>query len=132
MSTYTEQDWRPIAKGQTYCSPACGGGCTKAEWRKAHEEANRIAQELGEGWEPVVWENLGWFAKAVKNHSEVSFHQYFSDAYYIASLGGGSFSADSGESASQALENVTSAAKRSLEETVEHCLGRKIDLCVEA
>jgi hypothetical protein len=57
--------WRPRRKGSRYCAPACGRGCTVAEFVRATEIADAIAAKLGRGWRGVVWENMGWHAKAV-------------------------------------------------------------------
>lgn len=58
--------WEPLHKGPLYCSPACGGGCTWTAFRRAKREAAALCKELGPGWEPRVYENLGW-------HWEVGF-----------------------------------------------------------
>lgn len=65
MSAVTlERNWTPILSkdGQYYCSPACGGGtfCKKAWFDQAEAEANDLADRMGDGWEPIIWENLGW------------------------------------------------------------------------
>ena len=46
--------------GGIYCSPRCGGRCTRREFDRATAEAAALAKRMGEGWEPRVWENLGW------------------------------------------------------------------------
>ena len=69
--TWARDAWvpRPGPKG-VYCSPACGGGCTRAAWRKATARANLIARRLNAQtgnvgkWTPAVFENCRWFAKA--------------------------------------------------------------------
>lgn len=61
----SEPDWTPRREGNTYCSPACGGGCTLEAYRKAEHEAIALASRLGPNWKPVVWENLGWHYKVV-------------------------------------------------------------------
>lgn len=33
--------------------------------KEATEAAAKLAEELGPGWKPEVWENLGWHHKAV-------------------------------------------------------------------
>lgn len=57
-------DWTPRAlPGGIYCSPRCGGHkgfCKKADFDKATKAAGALAKSLGGGWEPIVWENLGW------------------------------------------------------------------------
>ncbi|EOZ8645590.1 hypothetical protein ACQWTT_001341 [Acinetobacter baumannii] len=64
--------WIPVLSGEIYCSPACGGKCKKAAYDKAVAESNEIAQILGEGWVPTVFENLGWHWKVEKGAIEVS------------------------------------------------------------
>lgn len=56
----TADEWTPVLKGETFCSPRCGGGCTKAEYDAALESANTLAARMGHRWEIEVWENLGW------------------------------------------------------------------------
>lgn len=65
MSTLAiARDWTPKLSpdGEHYCSPACGGGtfCKKSWFDQAESEANALAERMGAGWEPCVWENLGW------------------------------------------------------------------------
>ena len=43
-----------------YCAHACGRGCTRKEHDLAVEKATALATRMGDGWEPRVWENLGW------------------------------------------------------------------------
>ena len=52
--------WEPTADGETCCAPACGRGCTAKEHDIAEAKAEVLARTLGPGWEPEVWENLGW------------------------------------------------------------------------
>jgi len=47
------------------CAAWCGRGCTEAEYRAAVDRAAAIALELGPGWVPEIWENMGWHAAAV-------------------------------------------------------------------
>lgn len=55
-----------------YCSPRCGFKCTRAAFNQAHEEAAALCKELGEGWEPRIWENWGWNYEAVSIHMRVT------------------------------------------------------------
>ena len=60
-STRTKPNpWKPIRDGEIYCAPACGRGCTHAEYAKAISESDGYAQHLGAGWKTRVFENLGW------------------------------------------------------------------------
>lgn len=52
--------WVPVLRGKVYCSPACGGGCTKAAHNRAWQDAAATVKKLGGGWMIRVWENLGW------------------------------------------------------------------------
>lgn len=81
MSTLS---WIPKRRGKIYCSPACGGGCTYAEYLSAKTKAAKLVKRLGRGWKPRVWENLGWHYQAVKGDvlsvSELRrdcYHAYF-------------------------------------------------------
>lgn len=53
---------RSFERRQYYCSPACGGGryCRKEWYDTAVREAAALAERMGPGWKPNVWENLGW------------------------------------------------------------------------
>jgi hypothetical protein len=64
--------WRPRAKGEVFCSPACGHGCKRAAYVKAHARARAIARSLGKGWKPQVWENLGWHWGATRGSARVN------------------------------------------------------------
>ncbi len=57
--------------GGIYCAPRCGGGCTKADYRRAVRAGAALAARMGDGWEPDVWENLGWHYKATKGVAEI-------------------------------------------------------------
>lgn len=52
--------WKPVRKGLIYCAPACGSGCTRAEFDKATLSSAALAKRMGPRWKPEVWENLGW------------------------------------------------------------------------
>lgn len=54
------EPWGPIRSGDTYCSPACGHGCTWAAHEAAQASARKLVDALGDGFEPRVWENMGW------------------------------------------------------------------------
>lgn len=61
------RDWTPVKSGEIYCSPACGGKCTKGEFDKAHRAAKALCKKMDtKGWKPRVWENLGWHWSIVK------------------------------------------------------------------
>lgn len=52
--------WVPVRTGDTFCSPACGGGCRFAEYELRCRETKAVADRLGAGWVCEVKENLGW------------------------------------------------------------------------
>ena len=55
-----------------YCSPACGGNCTKADYDRAVREAKKLLKTLrGQGWTAIVYENLGWYFKVKAGPLEV-------------------------------------------------------------
>jgi hypothetical protein len=58
--------WTPKLQGDVFCSPACGGGCKKADFDRANEVAKALASMMGHGWAPRVWENLGWHFEVAK------------------------------------------------------------------
>ena len=57
--------WKPIWKGKTFCSPACGYGCTRAAYKQAWLDAKELASQLGWEWRTRVWENMGWHYEVV-------------------------------------------------------------------
>ncbi len=63
--------WKPRRKGEVFCSPRCGGGCTYVAYQKARIEGVALAKKMGPGWDCIFWENLGWHYKAVKGVVEV-------------------------------------------------------------
>lgn len=58
--------------GDCYCAPWCGLGCTLAAYERACREAEAIATQLGAGWEPAPWENLGWHIGVRRGEHNVS------------------------------------------------------------
>jgi hypothetical protein len=64
--------WTPVSRGETYCSPACGAGCTRREYDRAVRDADRLVKRLrGSGWRAEVWENVGWHFRAVSGTVQV-------------------------------------------------------------
>lgn len=68
--------WKPVRSGETYCSPACGYGCTYESYLEAHIKAERLARQCGPNWEPYIWENLGWHYSAHSKNNLVKVHPY--------------------------------------------------------
>lgn len=85
MKMKNEINWNPVKNGLTYCSSACGYGCTL----KAYEEANKKAldlakiceEEIGGKWNIRVHENLGWHWCVIQEKSNItiSFGGYLSE-----------------------------------------------------
>lgn len=67
-----DPSWTPILNGEIYCSPSCGGKCKKPDYDNARQVSNEVATQLGDGWIPKVYENLGWYWKVVKGNAEVT------------------------------------------------------------
>lgn len=73
--------WIAVRRGDIYCAPACGGGCTHAAFVKANADAKNLCAELEQttgikGWTTHVWENLGWHHKAVSSCGRVKVHPF--------------------------------------------------------
>lgn len=79
----TPDRWTPRLNGKMFCSPACGGKCKKADFDLATDGASALVSQLGRGWEPRVWENLGWHFEATKRGATVSVDD---NAQYQASI----------------------------------------------
>lgn len=72
MSTTQALSWKPRLRGNIYCAPACGGNCTRSDYEKAVRAADALIRKLrGNGWKPLVWENLGWHYKVVSGPIQV-------------------------------------------------------------
>lgn len=77
-----------VRKGNRYCAPWCGRGCTWAEHQAAVAGAARLVGRLGPGWKPQVHENLGWHYGAISRCGQVKvspsgkrgFMAFFGDA----------------------------------------------------
>ena len=106
-----ENRWRPVRKGDIYCSPACGGKCKFADYQHAFGAAKAMIDMLGAGWEPEIWENCGWHYRVSKGDVEVSFSA--NDAFtasirinYIFDAYSGTIS-ESSNDPREAVEKVT-------------------------
>lgn len=62
---------KPIHRGDVYCAPFCGFKCKRAAYDRAVREADKLCKVLGDGWEPRVWENMGWHFSAQKSNASV-------------------------------------------------------------
>lgn len=116
--TLDEPDLRntPVLKGDIYCSPFCGGQCKKAAYDKAVSDSDLVAKTLGEGWNPRVYEKLGWHWKVSKGHVEVSLS---GDVFYACFQ----FNANN----SHYYYNATNKCPREAVEDVRNQLSAAID-----
>lgn len=73
--------WTPVRRGNIYCSPACGSGCTYAGYLDARKRAERMAKQLP-GFKPRVWENLGWHYAVTALDAHVSVYPSY-DGYHV-------------------------------------------------
>lgn len=85
----TGDRWTPIRDGDVFCSPACGHKCKLADFERATERAAALVLQLGEGWQPRVWENLGWHFSAEKGAATVEYSE--SGGHFTASIDAGLF-----------------------------------------
>lgn len=72
--------WKPVRNGETYCSPACGHGCTHEAFKRATTNAEKLCRLLGAGWQPRVHENMGWHFSA---YSVYGSGQITADCYFF-------------------------------------------------
>lgn len=107
--------WTPIRTGTLYCSPACGHGCTFAEYEKAWVDANSLSDSMKSGWEPFVWENMGWHFNVKKSDDGgvVATIEPMMDGGYWAHIDTPSSQVcGEGPTPMHALENAANAARR--------------------
>jgi hypothetical protein len=107
---------KPRLRGEIYCSPSCGGGCTLAAYEKATTTSRDLAAELGAGWSPNVWENLGWHCSVTSPCGRVTVHvdkKGFTAFLGPDSRSGGKW-AESADTAREAIEKVFQTARENL------------------
>ena len=111
--------WTPKRNGAIYCAPACGRGCTHAEFLNAARAAKLMAEELGPDWEPHVWENLGWYYAAQHKAAEAKVYGSRSQLYWADfHFAGHQFHADGPtpaaavEAVQKVLRSIVGAAQR--------------------
>lgn len=66
-----DERWTPRAEGDGFCAPACGGGCRHIAFIRAVRESRDLARRMGAGWQPDVWENLGWHYAVHKGRARI-------------------------------------------------------------
>lgn len=116
--------WKAIRRGDHYCAPACGGGCTWTQYQHARLMGSVLATRLSETsglktWKAHVWENLGWHWSAVSSCGRIKVHQH-SGASFTAFLGkpgspGGQWAVH-GSTPRQSVSRVVAQAQSQLSE----------------
>lgn len=84
--------WTPQAqRGGIYCSPRCGGKCTREAYDLAVQRSAEIVAQLGDGWKANIWENLGWHWEVGKGscigdgiHGTGTLVRQFDDGTFVA------------------------------------------------
>ena len=113
--------WTPVRRGTIYCSPACGWKCLWAAYEKAQINAGDLVDELGEGWVPRVWENLGWHFAAETPDRLVKLHP--SGESYTAFIStepssGGTWTGR-GKTAKEALQDAMTAVQHDVDAGIQ-------------
>ena len=67
-------DWKARRRGLIYCAPACGYDCTWAEYQECKRLAAALCKRLGQGWKPIIHENMGWFWRV--QNGIITIHPY--------------------------------------------------------
>lgn len=121
--------WDPVRQGARFCAPACGRGCTHAEWRAATAAADKLCADLGAGWVPDVWENLGWHYSAISACGRWKVHGHSSG--YTAFLGeagcsGGRW-AESGVTPQAAIRATWAAARQEIDKLATYLTAAPVD-----
>jgi len=60
-----------VEEGDVYCAKRCGRRCKRSAYDRAVKEAEELCKLMGEGWEPRVWDNLGWCYSIGKGVAEI-------------------------------------------------------------
>ncbi len=100
------------------CASWCGSGSIGEEYHKAKRAAAALAKQLGKGWKPRVWENMGWHFEAVSLCGRLEVHGGSGGRAFTAYLGepshpGGRW-AQHGKTAKAAVKAVVQEGKREL------------------
>lgn len=108
-----KNSWKPIRRGEIYCSPGCGGNCRLEAHTLAIRNSKSLARKMGAGWKPRVWENLGWHHCVISPCRRIKIHPGFTAFLGEPDSGGGRW-AERGKTAKKALRNVIKTAKADL------------------
>lgn len=76
-----KQDWKAVRKGNQYCAPSCGRGCTWREYVAAVDASAHLVKRLRSNhgpWKARVWENLGWHY-SVSNREHIDIYPHGGD-----------------------------------------------------
>lgn len=73
---YTAKQMVAVRRGDIYCAPFCGRGCTHKQYLAAKGGAEKLVAQLGKGWKPRVWENMGWHYSAVSKDGRIKVHTH--------------------------------------------------------
>lgn len=106
--------WEPIRAGDVYCSPACGADCKYSDYEKATSQARALCDELGSGWEPLVWENMGWYFAAKNGDAQIRKTAWGGYWVSIMSRDYHQVTSDGKDSIAAALANLRDNASASL------------------
>jgi hypothetical protein len=110
--------WKPERSGNIYCAPACGWGCKWKDYQRAKTRAEKLCKQLGNGFEPRVWENFGWHGSAVLGQIQVYLPSSTRDDYTAA------YNSDCrghGTTAKRALEDMLADFRERAEEASKRC-----------
>jgi hypothetical protein len=78
-----ELSWKAVQEGKKRCSPACGGGCTQAQYERAVSDADKLVKRLGPDWCPRVWENLGWHYSVISPDGYMKVSSSIGGGYHV-------------------------------------------------
>lgn len=112
--------WTPIRDGEkTYCSPACGAGCTWDDYVRCRKESAAAVKQMGPAWTRRIYENSGWGWELIHPDGlTLHVHGYGSSLIYQCEFNGGVF-------AGQTLQVFGDSRKRPGD--AARSLNRKLD-----
>ena len=72
-----ELSWKPVRRGNIYCSSACGASCKLADYNRCVRQAKALAKRMGPGWKTSVDENMHWYYSVYKGESSSHARGFF-------------------------------------------------------